>query len=138
MLFCSFLVHNSSKEATELAKKGTKFPFGLKLEACMVSTCPDYRKGKVRTGRGTVEHHAEREGTTAGLDILRAAAFHTPTSGQISSHRSACELFTGATAASFLRRFTPRSRVAHLSGVSTRGGGGILGWAELETLLWPC
>jgi hypothetical protein len=30
------LVHDSSKEATELAKKNPKFPWGLKLEAFTV------------------------------------------------------------------------------------------------------
>jgi hypothetical protein len=33
--FC-FLVHDSSKEATELAKKGPTFPLGTKLEAFTV------------------------------------------------------------------------------------------------------
>ncbi len=35
--FCSFLVHDSSKEATELAKKCPKFLWGLTLEDCMVA-----------------------------------------------------------------------------------------------------
>jgi hypothetical protein len=34
--FCSYLVHDSSKEATELAKKGPKFPWGPKLGAFTV------------------------------------------------------------------------------------------------------
>jgi hypothetical protein len=29
--FCSFLAHDLSKEATELVKKGPKFPWGPKL-----------------------------------------------------------------------------------------------------------
>jgi hypothetical protein len=34
--FCSFLVRDSFKEATELARKGPKFPLGPKLEALTV------------------------------------------------------------------------------------------------------
>jgi hypothetical protein len=33
---CSFLAHDLSKEATELAKKGPKFPWGPKLETFTV------------------------------------------------------------------------------------------------------
>ncbi len=36
--FCSFLVHDSSKEATELAREGPKFPWGPKLEALTVAS----------------------------------------------------------------------------------------------------
>jgi hypothetical protein len=36
ILFCSFLVQDSSKEAMKLAKRGPKFPWGPMLEAFTV------------------------------------------------------------------------------------------------------
>jgi hypothetical protein len=40
--FSSFMVHNSSKEATALARNGPKFPCGFKLEASTVFP-PSYK-----------------------------------------------------------------------------------------------
>jgi hypothetical protein len=42
--FCSYFVHDSSKEATELAKKGPKIQWGPKLGAFTVTSPSSYRQ----------------------------------------------------------------------------------------------
>jgi hypothetical protein len=57
--FYSFLVHDSSKEVTELANKGPKFPWGPRLQALRVVPITTHEDRNVQSARAQEKHLKE-------------------------------------------------------------------------------